>query len=93
MARLLERLLRWFGRALLRMVRSLLRATSRQVQRTCFGTWRRTLATAFVGGLVASRYYPQEVGPIFSSLLTIAVTLFGIRVMFAWAWPLTKKKK
>lgn len=61
-----------------------------------FGNWTRTGLTLFIGGFVLASYFPEQFGEIYASCLTIAVALFGIRVMFHPIWPIkafSSKKK
>lgn len=60
----------------------------RQFRRIAFGNWRRTGVTLLVAGLVAGRFWPQQVMPILTPLMVLAFTLFAYRLMFHGVWPI-----
>ncbi len=82
------RFFRWVARLVGRAIRYIARGIGQWVSRTCFGTWRRTLATLFVLGLVLSNYFPKQVVPIFEPVVATGITIFGIRVMLIPFWPM-----
>jgi len=61
---------------------------ARQFRRIAFGNWRRTRVTLLVAGLVAGRFWPQQVMPILTPLMVLAFTLFAYRLMFHGVWPI-----
>lgn len=64
-----------------------------QTRRIAFGNWRRTAVTLLGTGLVAGRYWPQQVLPALHPLLSIAIVLAAIRIMFLWCWPLRRQRR
>lgn len=62
-----------------------------------FGNWKRTGITSAIGGFMLADRFPEQFGQIYASCLAIALTIFGIRVMFHPYWPIkafsSKKKK
>jgi hypothetical protein len=60
----------------------------RQARRIAFGNWRRTSVTLLVAALAAGRYWPQQVMPILTPLMVLALTLFAYRLMFHGVWPI-----
>jgi hypothetical protein len=66
---------------------------ARWLRRVAFGNWRRAAVTLLVAGLAAGRYWPAQVLPALHPLLSIAVTLFAIRIMYLWCWPLGGRRR
>lgn len=83
----------WLSEHILRGGEYLLRAWGRRIGQICFGNWRRTLATSVIAGLVAGHYYPNEVWPIMTPLLTIGVVLLGMRIMLIPFWPMRRQRQ
>jgi hypothetical protein len=90
----------WVIRMVARGLRGLLRFAWRQIRQAgrnlartardaAFGNWWRTLATAAIAGFVVVAYWPHsEAAQCVAGLFTIAIMLFGLRVMVAGVWPM-----
>jgi len=90
------RFCQWLSIQLWQITRNLFRGLGREWYRICFGNWIRTGITAAISGFVLASYFPNQFGEIYASCLTIALTLFSIRVIFHPYWPIkafSPKKK